>query len=71
MDHDGEIMDIRSISSVDTDYYLWGRNCKILKYSEIETRKIIESYETNHSQEDIDLFWEGYHYGLEAIPDHA
>ena len=57
------------ISSINTDFYAWGKNCRLLKYNKENTAKIIEDYRLyylNISAIDYDLFWEGYYYGCEG-----
>ena len=62
-------MDLRSIDSENPDYYMWGRNCKILNLEKSDIDIMLEPESGKITSEQYDLFWEGYHYGLENIPD--
>lgn len=57
--------EIKPIDSNNTDYYQWGRNCKLLGFDIGLTDRIFYAYEESgypkESPEDYDLFWEGYH----------
>lgn len=46
------------ISYSNTDYYNWGKNCKLLKYNLKQTTKIIKN--CHIKQQDIDSFMNGY-----------
>lgn len=59
---------LKPISSINTDYWQWGKNCQILEKSSEEFTLLtvgdivdtaIKYY--NATKEDIDLFWEGYY----------
>ena len=49
---------IVSIKSKNTDYYEWGRNCKKLKYSDLEASNVVNIAIINTG--DVNLFWEGF-----------
>ena len=59
--------EVKSISSKNTDYYQWGKNCAILKISPKIAEEIVNHSDTNKLVpiEDQDMFFEGYYYGLE------
>ncbi len=55
------------ISSTNTDYYAWGRNCALLGFNRGVTMNVLYPFggTTNPwgiSKENEDLFWEGYYY---------
>lgn len=52
---------IVSISSTNTDYYAWGRNCAFLGYDKEVTMNVLYPW-GKLNKEDEDLFWEGYYY---------
>lgn len=60
---------IVSISSTNTDYYAWGRNCAFLGYDREGTMNVLYPYDGminswGISKENEDLFWEGYYENL-------
>jgi hypothetical protein len=60
---------IVSISSKNTlnDMYNWGRNCRII-YQDHLTESFLEDFKSyNFSQEQSNMFFEGYFYGIERI----
>jgi hypothetical protein len=54
---------LKSIASINTDWYQWGLNCQILEYNKDVTDHIAQSGRLHYkgSVEDLDLFWEGYY----------
>ena len=59
---------IVSISSINTDYYAWGRNCALLGYNRDVTMNVLfYPFGGNISKENEDLFWEGYYENLPKI----
>ena len=55
---------IVSISSINTDYYAWGRNCAFLGYNRDVTMNVLYPFGGNISKENEDLFWDGYYENL-------
>lgn len=55
---------IVSISSINTDYYAWGRNCAFLRYNRDVTMNVLYPFGGNISKENEDLFWDGYYENL-------
>jgi len=51
--------EIVKISSDNTDYYAWGKNCALLKYDQ-ETTESCLSVERYINPDDEDIFWVGY-----------
>ena len=58
--------EVKPISSKNTDFYQWGKNCAILKFSPKRAERIISDYSNELVPiEKQDMFFEGYYYGLE------
>jgi hypothetical protein len=62
-----ELTPVVSIDTLNPDFYLWGRNCKVMKMEVEKAQDILFGAEPEPTREQQDLFWEGY---MNAIVVH-